>query len=141
MDVPFAVLADAANVSHDGKLNLLGVFVALRSAQSPITYPKMFVVFHARADMGDKGVQHEIKIYLRDPESKVIFEVSPIFFTFPHEDPNVNPVLPLIVELTSVFFAQYGPHYFEICIDNKVSRKLELSVEPLVLRVEENAHE
>ena len=34
MDVPLAVLADAANVAADGRLNILGIFGEIRSSQT-----------------------------------------------------------------------------------------------------------
>jgi len=41
MRVSFALFADAANLSQEGKLNILGVFDALQVATLPAVHPRM----------------------------------------------------------------------------------------------------
>ena len=49
MDVTLALLADAANVSQDGKLNILGIFNGLGAAAFPATHPSMHLVLRFEA--------------------------------------------------------------------------------------------
>ena len=40
MNVSFALFADAANLSQEGKLNILGVFDAVQVGQTPAIHPR-----------------------------------------------------------------------------------------------------
>lgn len=62
MHVQFALFADAANVSQEGKLNILGVFDALHVGQLPAMHPRATFVVRLKAvaeDVGPHGVSLE----------------------------------------------------------------------------------
>ena len=46
MHVAFALFADAANLSQEGKLNILGVFDALQVGTLPALHPRATLVVH-----------------------------------------------------------------------------------------------
>lgn len=56
MHVAFALFADAANLSQEGKLNILGVFDALHVGQTPIVHPRAHLVVRFKATPEDAGV-------------------------------------------------------------------------------------
>ena len=55
MHVSFALFADAANLSQEGKLNILGVFDALQVAQLPAVHPRAHLVVHLKGTHTDIG--------------------------------------------------------------------------------------
>ena len=55
MHVQFALFADAANVSQEGKLNILGVFDALHVGQLPSMHPRATFVVRLKAVAEDEG--------------------------------------------------------------------------------------
>ena len=55
MHVSFALLADAANLSQEGKLNILGVFDAVQVAGLPTVHPRASLVVHLKGDSQDVG--------------------------------------------------------------------------------------
>lgn len=55
MQVQFALFADAANVSQEGKLNVLGVFDALHVGQLPSVHPRATFVVRLKAVAEDEG--------------------------------------------------------------------------------------
>ncbi len=55
MHVQFALFADAANVSQEGKLNILGVFDALHVGQLPSLHPRATFVVRLKAVPEDEG--------------------------------------------------------------------------------------
>ena len=55
MHVSFALFADAANISQEGKLNVLGVFDALHVAQVPAVHPRATLVVRLKALPEDVG--------------------------------------------------------------------------------------
>ena len=55
MHVSFALFADAANISQEGKLNILGVFDALQVAALPAVHPRATMVVRLKAHAEDAG--------------------------------------------------------------------------------------
>lgn len=55
MQVAFALFADAANLSQEGKLNVLGVFDALQVGQLPAVHPRAHLVVHLKGTLTDVG--------------------------------------------------------------------------------------
>jgi hypothetical protein len=55
MHISFAVFADAANLSQEGKLNILGVFDAVQVAGLPTIHPRTHFVVRLKADGDDTG--------------------------------------------------------------------------------------
>src|SRR3954462_9283496 len=55
MQVTFAVFADSANLSQEGKLNVLGVFDALQVGSLPAVHPRAHLVVHLKGSSHDVG--------------------------------------------------------------------------------------
>jgi len=55
MYVSFALFADAANLSQEGKLNVLGVFDAVHVASLPAVHPRATIVVRLKGSSADVG--------------------------------------------------------------------------------------
>ena len=55
MHISFAVFADGANLSQEGKLNVLGVFDALQVGGFPAIHPRTHFVLRLKGSMEDIG--------------------------------------------------------------------------------------
>jgi hypothetical protein len=66
MHVQFALFADAANVSQEGKLNILGVFDALHVGQLPSLHPRATFVVRLKAVAEDEG-PHGVSLEWMNP--------------------------------------------------------------------------
>ncbi len=55
MHIAFALFADAANLSQEGKLNILGVFDTLHAAQLPSLHPRATLVVRVKGSTADIG--------------------------------------------------------------------------------------
>lgn len=58
MHVSFALFADSANISQEGKLNILGVFDALQVAALPAVHPRATMVLRLKAMPDDVGLHN-----------------------------------------------------------------------------------
>ena len=76
MDVPLAVLADAANVSREGKLNIFGIFNQLWSQAFPAHHPQMQLVMVLEAPGVEAGQQKKIDIVLQDADGNKIMTIN-----------------------------------------------------------------
>lgn len=66
MHVAFALFADAANLSQEGKLNILGVFDALQVATLPALHPRATLVVHLKGTSADVG-NHRVTLQWLSP--------------------------------------------------------------------------
>ena len=55
MHISFAVFADGANLSQEGKLNVLGVFDALAVGGFPAVHPRTHFVVRLKGNVEDAG--------------------------------------------------------------------------------------
>jgi hypothetical protein len=66
MHVSFALFADAANISQEGKLNILGVFDAVHVGQIPALHPRATFVIRIKATGADVG-KHALALRWLNP--------------------------------------------------------------------------
>lgn len=66
MHVSFALFADAANLSQEGKLNILGVFDAVQVGQLPAIHPRAHLVVRLKGGAPDIGV-HTVSLRWENP--------------------------------------------------------------------------
>ena len=72
MHVSFALFADAANLSQEGKLNILGVFDALQVASLPAIHPRAHLVVHLKGTAIDTGT-HTVNFRWLNPEGSELW--------------------------------------------------------------------
>lgn len=75
MHLSFAVFADAANISQEGKLNVLGVFDALQIGALPAVHPRATLVVRLKAGEGDDGM-HTLAFGWMSPNGEEIWSSS-----------------------------------------------------------------
>ncbi|MEJ7809911.1 MAG: hypothetical protein WKG32_05765 [Gemmatimonadaceae bacterium] len=72
MEVSFALFADAANLSQEGKLNILGVFDAVQVGTLPTVHPRAHLVVRLKGDRGDVGT-HSVTLRWLSPEQNELW--------------------------------------------------------------------
>ena len=70
MNVALALLADAANTSSDGKLNILGVFNTIFSDRYPAVHPEMKLVVRLQLHPAELEHPKEVNVQLRNDEGR-----------------------------------------------------------------------
>ncbi len=66
MHVSFALFADAANISQEGKLNILGVFDAVQCGTLPTVHPRAHLVVRLKGGQQDVGT-HTVSLRWVNP--------------------------------------------------------------------------
>ena len=126
MKVPLAVLCDAANVSREGKLNILGVFSDLWAGQFPCTHPSLTLVVGLEATFTERG-EHAVDIRLVDADGGELLKL----------DGRVNvqgprPGRPIftqaILQLNNISFPKPGSYTLDILVDRRHERSVSLEV-------------
>jgi hypothetical protein len=128
IQVPLALLADYANVSREGKINILGVFDQIYAASVPALHPQMQLVLTLLADRGEAKKEHKIKIELIDQDGTPVS--VKIEGTFKFDPPKAGDDVRInqTILLNHVVFNKYGDYSFKIIIDNDVKRSIPLKI-------------
>lgn len=126
MDIDLAVIADAANVSQEGKLNILGVFDTIWARNFPFRHAAMVFVLRVRADFTEEG-SHRLEIRLMDADGKQLFKAEGPF-QVPSGLPG-RPIKPhVVMGLSGISFPQPGDYSFEVMVDDEPLRSVPLYV-------------
>ena len=72
MHVTFALFADAANLSQEGKLNILGMFDALQVGTLPALHPRATLVVHLKGNALDVGA-HRVSLRWLSPSGNELW--------------------------------------------------------------------
>jgi hypothetical protein len=131
VDVTLAVLADYANVSQDGKLNILGVFQEVNPAGFPAAIPQMFLIVSFEASAAEFGTQKNIRIALLEADgTEVMAMEGPVVVQRPSR-PGSRAFINQIVALQGLMFQNSGDYAFHILVNGEEKRAVPLRVNEL----------
>ena len=130
MDVTFAVIADAANLSKEGKLNLLGIFNVLHAAQFPAVHPQMYLVMTLEVTAAEAGQTKTLEVRLLDPDGASLGGASGQLVV-PTGEAGYPVQLNHILPLAGVRFARPGDHAFHLLINGETKTRVPLLVRPI----------
>src|SRR3990170_3348345 len=115
MEVSFALLADAANVSREGKLNVLGAFDRIYGSKFPLTWPRMVLVTRFVASAAEFGTEKSVEIVTLDADGKRLGQATGKM-TLPQGQAGrllkINHVLPM-----TLTFPGPGEYSIEILVN------------------------
>ena len=130
MRVALGVLADYANVTADGKLNIMGVFQVVNALQFPHVHAQMHLVLTLEADPSEVGTEKQIEIKLMTPDGASLFAVGgemqvPAVNRFPGTPIGIQHIL----GLQGIRFEKPGDYQFSVLIggDHKESVRLKVA--------------
>lgn len=124
MEVDLAVIADAANVSQEGKLNILGVFDTIWAREFPFRHGAMVFVVRVTASFSEEG-SHQMEVRLNDADGVQLFKAEgPLQVTGGAPGRPVRPHL--IMGLSGITFRAPGDYSFEVMVDGRHLRSVPL---------------
>ncbi len=123
MRITLARLADAANVSSEDKLNILGLFNIIRPKAAPGTLGHGTLVLDIQLDPSEVGKKFLMQVLLWGPDG----QSSPgpqIEILFPKELYEQLPKghsinIPIILPVSGAHFQVPGDHAFKILVDGQ----------------------
>lgn len=128
MDVSFAVLADYANVSREGKLNVMGIFDRVFARQLPSRFPPMQLVVRLEAQAAEIDTEHTIRIQLADPEGTALFDINGTF-TPRSSEPDRAVSVNHVIHLADLPLQRTGLHNVIVWVDDERKREVPLRVD------------
>src|SRR5688572_5991656 len=117
MEVTLALLADCANVTAEGKLNILGVFDSILADSFPTVHAQMNLIFRLEANPAEVGSRKELAIHLMSEDGqKVVSLAAQMEFTAnaPGKPPGGPIVADQIIGMQNVRFERAGTYQIAI---------------------------
>jgi hypothetical protein len=126
MQVAFAVFADAANLSQEGKLNVLGVFDALQVGTLPAVHPRAHLVVHLKGSPADVG-RHTVTLRWVNPAGNELWTSSGELNVGQPPAGVTEMDLPLIAQIDLPIDAAGGYH-MSVSLDEHQSAQVPVQV-------------
>ena len=117
MKIPVALLADEANISQEGKLNVLGAFDRISAPRFPVLHPRMVFVFRLHAEYADAGEVFPTRVRLMDEDGGTLFDAAGELVA-PPLAPGEFITANQIFSLVGVRFPRPGHYKFVLNVGN-----------------------
>jgi hypothetical protein len=133
MQVPLALLADYANVSAEGKLNVMGAFDVINARRFPARHAQMHLVFRLEANPAEAGSKKSLEIKLMAEDGQMLLSLAAELTL---EAKGLVPIGETlrsnhIIGLQNVKFEKAGAYQFAILINEDVKAIVPLKVQEL----------
>lgn len=126
MLVAFALFADAANLSQEGKLNVLGVFDALQVGSLPAVHPRAHLVVHLKGTPTDVG-RHSVTLRWINPNGSELWTSTGELNVGQPPSGVTEMDLPLIAQIDLPIDAA-GAYQMTVSLDEKQSALVPVQV-------------
>lgn len=128
MEVKLAVLADAANISKEGKLNVLGVFTQVNATTFPLVWPSMALVIGVEGDVSEAEETHQLTVRIVDEDGNQMVELEGTLGLRKPPDMALPATGGIILNLRGTQFDKAGIYTFDILIDGRYEDAIPLHV-------------
>ncbi|HMN00770.1 MAG TPA: hypothetical protein PKC99_17335 [Anaerolineales bacterium] len=119
--------ADYANITREGKLNVMGIFNDIYAQTFPARHSSMQIVIKLGAELGEYGQTRNFTLKLLDGSGNQIFDLSGQF-QVPPGGHGRKPEVNLILELKDIVFPKEDIYQFVLLVDKDHKGELTLYV-------------
>ncbi len=127
MQVKLAVVADHANVSSEGKLNILGIFDRIVVSDLPAVHPQMHLIVRLEAHPAERDRPHPVEVRLHDPDGQTVFELKGE--VVPEGLAGETITANQIVGINNLVLAKAGEYVFVVFVDHDLKAETPLVVD------------
>ncbi len=127
MQVKLAVVADHANVSAEGKLNIMGIFDRIVVSNLPAVHPQMHLVVRLEAHPAERDRAHPVEVRLHDPDGQAVFELKGE--VVPQGLPGEPITANQIIGINNLMLARTGEYLFVVFVDHDLKAETPLIVD------------
>jgi hypothetical protein len=128
VDVNLAIVADYANVSQDGKLNIMGIFQEVNPPVLPFDLPQMFLVVSFEAGPAEFDSVKNIRIALLDIDVNEMLALEGQVQVPRPPRPGRRAFINQVIGLNGVRFERPGGHEFSILIAGETRGTVSLHI-------------
>ena len=127
MKITLAVLADYANITREGKLNIMGIFDVVHSKSFPMVHPQMQLVMRFEFGGVEAGETKKIGIQLMDADGKKLFVLGGDITLGPARSGEVTRTNHILT-MNMMKFEQPGDYIFNIHAGDELQAQVPLKI-------------
>jgi hypothetical protein len=128
MDCTFAVLAEYATTSQDGKLSVISIFDSLTTAELPARLPIFFVVARFEAGPAEFGMKKNVETVLLSQDGTEILRMRQEATITRPDIAGIRRTLNVLNAIGGLGFRQEGTYQFAILVDGRTEATIPLRV-------------
>ncbi len=129
MDIQIAILCDAAT-DNNGKLNILGTFDTIYSAQLPATHPQCSIALRLTFSKGEEG-QHKVRLSFGDEDGKPVMPNMEIPLEVVLPEDTIFISRNVVVNIQQLKFEKPGLYAIDIAMDGRQEGNIPLLVKQM----------
>ncbi len=129
VEVQFGLLCDAANVSAEGKLNILGEFNTITTGEFPVVHPMMHLVLELTASPAEVSEERHITVRVLNTDGNVLGEMQGQIVVPAPSRPGRRVGIQLILSLPNTVYPAPGDYAFHVLVGQDEKAVVPLSVE------------
>ena len=136
MELQILLIADYANTTGDGKLNVMGIFQNIFAASFPVAHPEMYLIAQFTAGPAEHGRKRKIEIALLDEDAAEELVSFSADLEIPQGAGGQRVNVPFLLRLVNTHFPRPGTYEFTVLVDNDEKGSLPIQVEQLPTAVD-----
>jgi hypothetical protein len=131
VDVTLAVLADYANVSQDGKLNIMGIFQEINAPSLPFPLPQMYLVMSFTAGPAEFDSMRDMRVVLLRSDGQELLRLDGQLRVPRPARAGSRAYMNEAIGLAGITFPQAGDYAFHILVGDDEKANVPLHVNDL----------
>ena len=128
MEKLLAVLADYANVTQEGKLNIMGIFGELNPPVLPFNLPQAFLVTLFSAGAAEIGTDKKMRVVLLDGDGKQVVSIEQSVKLPSPKRPGDRLNINFVLGMAGIRFERAGDYAFSILVGDEEKASIPLRV-------------
>jgi hypothetical protein len=128
MDVKLAVICDYANVSQDGKLNIMGVFHEITPPVLPYQVPRMFLVASFDAGPAEFGTDKHVRISLLENDGTQLLSLDGPVSVHSPSRVGSRAIINQVIGIEGFLLERSGDYAFHILVNDEEKTSAALHV-------------
>ena len=126
MELRYALIADFANATQEGKLNVMGIFDRLFAVSFPAVHRQLFLITSIQTDPEDEGESREIELQMINADGVVLTELKgQVYFSVGKQVFNQVHIF------QDLRFENPGSYQFNVFFDGRMVKTLDLELSVL----------
>lgn len=117
MDLRVLLVADYANVTKEGKLNVMGIFTNITAHEFPARHPEMWLIAMLSAAPSEYGQTRKITVKLLNEDATVEVLTWSNDMTIPHATGGRRVEMNQLIRLAGLVFPSAGAYQFCFLVD------------------------
>ena len=132
--------ADYANVTHDGKLNIMGVFNIIFSQDFPARHSAFYLVTKLVLELGEERKDRKLEtLLLGEDANKFKVKLLERTISFESQEPGAMPESQGILGLRDIVFPEPGTYQFVLHVDGQFLASTPIHLKKLEPQVAESS--